>query len=128
MGYGIGVKGYRIWSIDERKVINSRDVFFDENSMLLGKKCLNMQDSGGEKVSEQVEYELDVSDEASRHTDQSTSAREQPVSSPGGAENQPQSYSIEIDRPQRQVSQPVHYGFEDMVAYALQVAEEVEFF
>jgi hypothetical protein len=34
MGYGAGVKGYRVWSPTERKVIHSRDVVFDEKSML----------------------------------------------------------------------------------------------
>jgi len=31
--YGDGVKGYRIWSPSERRVILSRNVVFDENSM-----------------------------------------------------------------------------------------------
>jgi hypothetical protein len=34
VGYGDGVKGYRIWSSAESRVILSRDVVFDENSML----------------------------------------------------------------------------------------------
>nr|KYP33708.1 Retrovirus-related Pol polyprotein from transposon TNT 1-94 [Cajanus cajan]KYP40580.1 Retrovirus-related Pol polyprotein from transposon TNT 1-94 [Cajanus cajan] len=33
MGYGDAVKGYRIWSPSERKVILSRDVIFDESHM-----------------------------------------------------------------------------------------------
>ena len=33
MAYGDGVKGYRIWSPFERKVILSRDVIFDESHM-----------------------------------------------------------------------------------------------
>ncbi|KAL1569220.1 Retrovirus-related Pol polyprotein from transposon TNT 1-94 [Salvia divinorum] len=34
VGYGDGVKGYRIWSPSENRVILSRNVVFDENSML----------------------------------------------------------------------------------------------
>ncbi|KAL1208699.1 Retrovirus-related Pol polyprotein from transposon TNT 1-94 [Cardamine amara subsp. amara] len=34
MGYGDGVKGYRIWSPSENRVILSRNVVFDESSML----------------------------------------------------------------------------------------------
>ena len=34
MGYGAGVKGYKIWSPSECKVIISRSVAFNENSML----------------------------------------------------------------------------------------------
>jgi len=33
MAYGDGVKGYRIWSPFERKVLLSRDVIFDESHM-----------------------------------------------------------------------------------------------
>lgn len=34
VGYGDGIKGFRIWSPSERKVIMSRDVIFDEISLL----------------------------------------------------------------------------------------------
>jgi hypothetical protein len=33
VGYGDGVKGYRIWSPSEKMVILSMNVVFDENSM-----------------------------------------------------------------------------------------------
>ena len=33
MGYGDGVKGYRIWSPTVGRIIMSRNVVFDENSM-----------------------------------------------------------------------------------------------
>jgi len=33
LGYGDGVKGYRIWSPSEHRVMISRNVGFDENSM-----------------------------------------------------------------------------------------------
>ena len=33
MGYGDGVKGYRIWSPSEKKVLLSRDVIFDESHL-----------------------------------------------------------------------------------------------
>ena len=34
MGYGDGVKGYRVWSPSEKRVVMSRNVVFDESSML----------------------------------------------------------------------------------------------
>ena len=34
MGYGAGVKGYKIWSPSECKVILSKSITFNENSML----------------------------------------------------------------------------------------------
>ena len=63
MGYGDGVKGYRIWSLDKKKVIPSRDVVFDEESMLRGMKYSSTPSVQEESVSEQVEYELNGSNE-----------------------------------------------------------------
>ena len=34
MGYGDGVKGFRIWSPAEKRIIMSRNVVFDESSLL----------------------------------------------------------------------------------------------
>ena len=34
MGYGDGVKGFRIWYPVEKRVIRSRNVVFDESSLL----------------------------------------------------------------------------------------------
>lgn len=48
MGYGAGVKGYRIWS--DNKIILSRSVVFDESSMLKAK----------EKTSDTIEKEVVV--------------------------------------------------------------------
>ena len=46
-GYGEGVKGYRILSSSENKVIHSRNVVFDENSMLNSVvKSVGVEDSG----------------------------------------------------------------------------------
>ena len=55
MGYGDGVKGFRIWSSSERKVILSRDAIFVELSMLNFK---SKEDLGKVKdVTKQVEFE-----------------------------------------------------------------------
>jgi hypothetical protein len=34
LGYGKGVKGYKFWDLTANKAVISRDVVFDENSML----------------------------------------------------------------------------------------------
>ena len=34
MGVTLGVKGYRLWCLSLNKIISSRDVAFDESSML----------------------------------------------------------------------------------------------
>ena len=45
-------------------------------------------------------------------------------SSQGGGETQ--FHAIAQDRPRRQINLPIRYGFEDIVSYALQVADEME--
>lgn len=40
LGYARGVKGYRLWSVEDSKFIISRDVTFDENSMEASSKAL----------------------------------------------------------------------------------------
>jgi hypothetical protein len=129
MGYGAGVKGYRIWSPAERRVIFSRDVIFDENSMLTStpQEPVQATSSSPEKdVSEKVEV---VSERVSEQVEPITiEADDKDVSdqqSEPAITQQPS--SIATDRPQRQRRAPVRYGFEDMLAYALHTAEEVEF-
>lgn len=39
LGYGVGVKGYRLWCVENSKFIISRDVTFDENSMIASLKA-----------------------------------------------------------------------------------------
>ncbi|KAJ9538194.1 hypothetical protein OSB04_030927 [Centaurea solstitialis] len=128
MGYGDGVKGYRIWCLDKRKVILSRDVVFDEESMLRGVKGSSTPSVQEENVSEQVEFELNGPDEGENPVGQpiNTSQNDPIVSE--NQQNPAEFRSIALDKPQRQVSRPVRYGFDDVVAYALQVEEDVEFF
>ena len=35
MGYGVGVKGYKVWCNESKRIMTSRDVVFDENNMLV---------------------------------------------------------------------------------------------
>ncbi|GJT43737.1 retrovirus-related pol polyprotein from transposon TNT 1-94 [Tanacetum coccineum] len=99
IGYGDGVKGYRIWSPSEIRVILSRDV---------------------EDVPKQVERVVpgDMDHDVTLPDDQPYSPH---------LEHE-QDMSIAYDRPCRNEKVPSRFGFEDYVAYALQVAEEVESF
>ncbi|GKC05160.1 transposable element, partial [Tanacetum coccineum] len=122
MGYGDGVKGYRIWSPFERRVILSRDVTFDEDYLFRVKQDpieSKLEDSVSGKVEDvpkQVEHvvlgDMDHDDTSpDDHTNLSHLEHEQ-------------DRSIAHDRPRRNVKAPTQFG--DYVAYALQVAEEVE--
>ncbi|GJY90342.1 retrovirus-related pol polyprotein from transposon TNT 1-94 [Tanacetum coccineum] len=85
MGYVNKVKGYRIWSPSQRRVILSRDATFKEDYLFRVK-----QDSVEPSLRRRF---------SKRWSD---------------------------DRPHRNAKAPSRFGFEDYVAYALQVAEEVE--
>lgn len=63
MGYGEGVKGYRVSSLDKRKVIPIKDVVLDEENILCGVNYSFKSNTYGENMLEQVGYKLDNSKE-----------------------------------------------------------------
>ncbi|GJX75492.1 transposable element [Tanacetum coccineum] len=126
MGYGDGVKGYRIWSPSERRVILSRDVTFDEDHLFRLKPDSvesKFEEGASEKVehvAKQVEY---VEHEVPEDTDHDVTS----LDPPNSAHLEHEQYrSIALDRPRRDAKAPSRLGFQNYVAYALQVAEEVE--
>jgi hypothetical protein len=87
----------------------SRDVVFDENSMLKstrGKEQQGPESSNSDKQMVQVELETPVQDNTSHGTETSTSGIEQ-------------YHSIATDRPRHTIRPPIRYSFEDIVSYAL---------
>lgn len=100
---------------------------FDEDSMLCGIKYSSAPNTFGENMSEQVEYESDNSEELEKSVEQPNNSS-QIVPVVNEKHHHEYSYSIALNRPWRQFGRPIRYGFEDMVAYALQVAKEMEFF
>lgn len=54
LGYATGVKGYRLWCLEDSKFIISRDVTFDENSMAAKFKAV----MPGEEVNETVKSQV----------------------------------------------------------------------
>ncbi|GJU69290.1 retrovirus-related pol polyprotein from transposon TNT 1-94 [Tanacetum coccineum] len=124
MGYGDDVKGYRIWSPLERRVILTRDVTFDEDYLFHMKQDpteLELEEGASEKVehvAKQVEY---VEHEVPEDTDHDVTL----LDPPAHLEHE-QYRSIALDRPRRDAKAPSRLGFQNYVAYALQVAKEVE--
>lgn len=59
MGYGSGVKGYKFWCSDSKKIILSKDVIFDECVMIITRKVFFFDDSGKLKgIKQKVEFEI----------------------------------------------------------------------
>jgi hypothetical protein len=44
LGYATGVKGYRLWSVEDSKFVNNRDVTFDKKSMTALSKAMKPND------------------------------------------------------------------------------------
>ncbi|KAG8485735.1 hypothetical protein CXB51_019086 [Gossypium anomalum] len=111
LGYKAGVKGYKLWCPENRKVMISRDVVFDETAMLPN---LSLKDSSNKENQSQVEHQINT-----ESTPQASTKIENRVSS------SPQ-YSIAKNRTRREIKPPKKYVETDLVAYALNVAEDID--
>ena len=106
VGYGVGVKGYRVWCNDSKKIIVSRDVVFDEDSMLI---------SNVEKPFNNDDNEAQVEVESSN------------VDNEKNDDVQQRSPPLSTTRQRRKIVAPRRYIEEcDYVVYALNIASEVE--
>ncbi|KAG8498778.1 hypothetical protein CXB51_005209 [Gossypium anomalum] len=111
LGYKAGVKGYKLWCHENRKVVISRDVVFDETAMLPN---LSLKDSSNKENQKQVEHQINT-----ESTPQvSTKIKNRVASSP--------QYSITKNRTRREIKPPKKYTEADLVAYALNVAKDID--
>ncbi|KAG8503337.1 hypothetical protein CXB51_001297 [Gossypium anomalum] len=104
LGYKAGIKGYKLWCPENRKVMISRDVVFDETAMLPN---LSLKDSSNKENQKQVEHQINK-----ESTPQASTKIENRVTS------LPQ-YSIAKNRTRREIKPPKKYVEADLVAYAL---------
>ncbi|KAG8482499.1 hypothetical protein CXB51_024054 [Gossypium anomalum] len=111
LGYKAGVKGYKLWCPENRKVVISRDVVFDETAMIPN---LYLKDSSNKENQKQVEHQINT-----ESTPQAITKIENRVAS------SPQ-YSIAKNRTRREIKPPKKYAEADLVAYALNVAEDID--
>ncbi|BBG99268.1 transposable element gene [Prunus dulcis] len=129
MGFSTGVKGYRLWCPDEKKIVVSRDVTFDEAAMV------NQNKHEGEieatktmSSSKQVELlktpvvpvrsdTTDTSPTVDSDEEDEDDEEEAPTQEPPQQQD-----SIAIRRSRREIRKPVR--FTDIVAYALPVIED----
>ncbi|KAG8495946.1 hypothetical protein CXB51_009450 [Gossypium anomalum] len=111
LGYKAGVKGYKLWCPENRKVVISRDVIFDETAMIPN---LSLKDSSNKENQKQVEHQINT-----ESTPQAITKIENRVAS------SPQ-YSIAKNRTRREIKPPKTYAEADLVAYALNVAEDID--
>ncbi|KAG8502451.1 hypothetical protein CXB51_000402 [Gossypium anomalum] len=125
MGITSGVKGFRLWCLDTKKMICSRDVTFDESATLKKVVDEDIQTSDAPQQMEctpkQVEFEqmriCPVNKSNSPATMEELEVEEvltqEPLSTPE---------PVAVARPWREIRKPAR--FTDMVAYALPVADD----
>ncbi|KAG8484503.1 hypothetical protein CXB51_023752 [Gossypium anomalum] len=112
LGITDGVKGYRLWCPDTRNIVFSKDVTFDESTMLKYKD--SQKDDKTSSTLQQVEFEK-VNDDPANIV--GTNDKEVPTQ-----ESLQQQDSIAYRRPRREIRKPAR--FDDIVAYALPIADD----
>ncbi|KAG6387099.1 hypothetical protein SASPL_152282 [Salvia splendens] len=127
MGFSVGVKGYRLWCLESKMTIVSRDVTFDESSML-NKVNPNSSDTSQhvEYTPKHVEFEEAVVIPTTNTTNDSpTEEEESDDEKVPPQEASQQSEPIAVRRTRRENKKPARFA--DMVAYALPVVDEVPY-
>ncbi|KAG8501335.1 hypothetical protein CXB51_003507 [Gossypium anomalum] len=114
LGYKAGVKGYKLWCSENRKIVISRDVF-DESAMLPN---LSLKDSSNKKNKKQVEHQVNPESTTKSTPQASIKIQNKVVFSP--------QYSIAKNRTRREIKPLKKYVKADLVAYALNVAEDID--
>ena len=113
LGYKSGVKGYKLWCPETKKLVISKDVIFDKTSMI---HVLALRESSVEtvqRVDTQVEFEIGLVPNSDKQSVPTASILMQ-------------QYSIAIDKERRTIKPPHKYGEADLVAYALSVTDNTE--
>src|ERR1044072_9168661 len=118
LGYPDGVKGYELWWPEKRKCIISRDVTFNEAEMLKSQKG-STSENKDPNISEKVELEVEPAKEKSVDQEEDQDPGVDTDTS------QLQQYQLARDRERRQIKPPQKYGYADLVAYALNIADDI---
>ena len=118
LGYQDGVKGFRLWDQESKKLLISRDVVFDESKMPYAADKIQ---------AENKESELEVELMNRADSEPIVASPASPISSdlPESEEVQRGSYRLARDRPRRQNKLPEKYSDYDMTFFALCIAEEI---
>ena len=127
MGITSGVKGYRLWCLETKKIIHSRDVTFDESTML--KNVTTESEKLVDETPKQVEFDRRIvipavneeTDEDIPMVEEESNEEEVPIQEPP----QQLSQSVEpIAKRKAKRTTKVPLRFTNMVAYASPIAIE----
>ncbi|KAK1652805.1 hypothetical protein QYE76_070610 [Lolium multiflorum] len=130
LGYGSGVKAYRLWNPETKKIVLSRNVVFNEAVMFNDSPSTDISDTiDSPDVSDDEQHRIGVQVEHAKENENvvpetNNDDNDVPPSPPFV---QRQGRSIAADRPRRNIAPPTRLIQEcDIVDYALSCAEQVE--
>lgn len=142
--YPAGVKGYKLWNLEpeSQKILITRDVIFDENSITKG-----LHEKDNEQPSLTIEsiniewqdeipstntdnpqnYDLDHHEDVKESVADQEFDPQEECRDELDAENEPdlQRYNVARDRQKRQSRPPKRYDYSNLVSYAITSASEV---
>ena len=121
IGYPDGVKGYKLWCLEEgfKKCMISRDVVFNEAEMPMKKSNAGPSKQTDNNENVQIHVEDTQKDDQARNTE--VDQEEEEETDPDDT----QGYQLIRDRERRTIRPPSRFGFADCTAFALASAEEV---
>jgi len=129
--YASESKGYRMWCPESKKVIQSKDVTFNETAILSSRTySVVPSTSAGDQEDTSNSMEIEVETVAAQGGATNQLNREAQVTKHGTiSSDQPQvevAHSIARDRPRREIRKPTRYNDDEvLIAYTLSVADEV---
>lgn len=143
VGYAQGTRGYRVWLIDEQKVVISKDVVFNEEQMF---KDLEAEKSNSKKEHKESITKMkvtfksvleDIFDGETSDSGGATEAEESQdhesveedgseTSSTVGQTDDLRYYVLARDRVRRTIKPPSKFEDRDFVAYTLASSEDIE--
>ncbi|KAK1653963.1 hypothetical protein QYE76_071768 [Lolium multiflorum] len=130
LGYGSGVKAYRLWNPETKKIVLSRNVVFNEAVMFNDSPSTDISDAiDSPDVSDDEQHRIGVQVE---HTKENKNVVPETKNDDNDVPPSPpfvqrQGRSIAADRPRRNIAPPTRLIQEcDIVDYALSCAEQVE--
>ncbi|KAG7597916.1 Reverse transcriptase RNA-dependent DNA polymerase [Arabidopsis suecica] len=141
IGYPIGVKGYKIWLLEDKKCVVSRNVIFQENASykdLMQSKQIDNDDEA-ESSNSYLDLDLDTEEDVTSGGEHSSevNGQLQAVSSPATSSSRndggeletdinqsPISYHLARDRDRREIRAPIRFDDEDYLSEALYTTED----
>ena len=129
LGYASESKRYQMWCPDSKKVIQNRDVTFNEKAMSSsGKESVAFFAGTGDQEGAIRKVETEVETVATQGRVANHSSREVQATESNSSTNKPymeDDYSVAHDRPRGEIMKPTRYGdSERLVVYTITVAEE----